>query len=133
MSDFYEDAAKKRYAILEAAKARCIANLEEHRAIGNDMDAQEEIQTLATLNDQMASLQRLHQQYHEARNPVRHEMTEKEWEAMSPEQMRHHPEAIDQIFAKSKYYTKDQWSDPEVARRVRAGLQQVELLKKEGR
>jgi hypothetical protein len=73
MSDFYEDAARKRYQTLEAAKARVIANLEEYRANEDDAAAADELQALAILNDQQASLQRLHQQYHQQRNPPQEE------------------------------------------------------------
>jgi hypothetical protein len=67
--DFYDSAARQRYAILEAAKARCLADLAEHRANGDEHSAAEELQVLATLNDQQASLQRLHQQYQAQQNP----------------------------------------------------------------
>jgi hypothetical protein len=69
MNDFYDASARKRYQVLEAAKARAIANLEEYRATGDEDSAAEELQTLATINDQQASLQRLHQQYHQQMQP----------------------------------------------------------------
>ena len=71
--DFYDTAARKRYETLEAAKARCLADLAESKATGNEMAAEEELQMLATLNDQQASLSRLHQQYVAQKNPPRQE------------------------------------------------------------
>jgi hypothetical protein len=67
--DFYDSAARERYMVLEAAKARCLADLAEHRANGDQSSAAEELQVLATLNDQQASLSRLHQQYQAEKNP----------------------------------------------------------------
>jgi hypothetical protein len=73
MSDFYDEAARQRYAVLEAAKARVVANLEEYRVNGDESSAAEELQNLATLNDQQQSLQRLHRDYHQQRNPPQQE------------------------------------------------------------
>ncbi len=132
MSDFYDEAARQRYATLEAAKARVVANLEEYRAIGDEASAAEELQTLATLNDQQQSLRRLHQQYNAQRNPPQQEMSDAEFVAMSPERMAQNPAAIDRIFSKSKYYTPNQWSDPEVAKRAQAGVAEVERRRRRG-
>lgn len=123
--DFYDSAARQRYAVLQAARSRCVANLEEYRATGNDIDAQEEIQTLATLDDQMASLQRLHQQYQQSRNPNPTSVGDQEFIAMSPERMAQNPELVERIFQKSKYYDPNQWSDPEVKTRFMAGVEEV--------
>jgi len=123
--DFYDSAARQRYAVLQAARSRCVANLEEYRATGNDIDAQEEIQTLATLDDQMASLQRLHQQYQQSRNPNPTSVGDQEFIAMSPERMAQNPELVERIFQKSKYYDPNQWSDPEVRSRFAAGIEEV--------
>jgi hypothetical protein len=49
------------------------------------------------------------------------EMTDAEFQAMSPEKMAKHPEAVERIFSKSKYYSRDMWNDPVVQQRVREG------------
>jgi hypothetical protein len=67
--DFYTDVARQRYETLEAAKAQSLADLARHKAEGNTYAAEEELQVLATLNDQQASLQRLHAQYQANLNP----------------------------------------------------------------
>lgn len=127
MSDFYEDAAMLRYRTLEAAKAQCQADLARYQAAGDEYAAAEELQTLATLNDQVTSLQRLHNQYRQQMNPPSQAtMTDSEFMALSPERMAQHPEAIDRLFSKSKYYSPDQWSDPKVQGLVRAGMDEVQ-------
>lgn len=123
--DFYDQAARRQYQTLQAARSRVLANLEEHRSVGNDMDAAEEIQTLAVLNDQMASLERLHQQYNAQRNPSPVQIGDQEFMAMSPERMAQNPELVERVFQKSKYYDPNQWNDPEVRSRFMAGIEEV--------
>jgi hypothetical protein len=41
-------------------------------------------------------------------------------------------EDIDRIFSKSKYYTKNQWADPDVAARVQAGMSEVQRRRSRG-
>lgn len=102
MSDFYEDAARQRYATLEAAKARVLADLAESKATGNDIAAAEELQTLATLNDQIASLNRLHQQYQQQQNPPSPvPETDQEWMSKSAEKMNY--DDVARMASKSKY------------------------------
>jgi hypothetical protein len=128
MSDFYDQAARKQYSTLQAARARVLANLEEHKATGDDYSAQEELQTLATLNDQMASLERLHQQYNASLHPAPPPPpTEAEWHAKSAERMT--PEDAVQVFAKSKYFPKDAASDPDFMNRYRQGVAEVQRRK----
>lgn len=66
-------------------------------------------------------------QRHVARNRPREAaaISDSEFLAMAPERMLDHPELVDRVFSKSKYYSPDQWNDPEVAQRVRAGMAEV--------
>lgn len=69
--DFYEASARKRYQVLEAAKAQSMADLQRFQTDNDEDSAAAELQALAHLNDQQASLERLHRTYQQGKNPVR--------------------------------------------------------------
>jgi hypothetical protein len=130
--DFYDQAARRQYATLQAARSQVVANLEGYRAGGDDWSASQEIQTLATLDSQMADLQRLHSKYQASRNPAPvPEMTEAEWQAASPEAMARNPAMVERLFERSKYYKRGDMEDPEARSRFFAGIEEVNRRKRE--
>jgi hypothetical protein len=112
-NDFYDSAARRQYQELEAAKARVLANLAEYRANGDEYSAASELQELAALSDQQASLQRLHQQYQAQQNPPPPpRLTPEQLKALPVEQMtwQHGLE----IARNSKYGKNLDFNDPNV-------------------
>jgi hypothetical protein len=127
MSDFYEDAARKRWQILEAAKAQSMADLQRYRTDNDEHSAAEELQTLATLNDQQASLNRLHQEYQRQKNPPAPlPESDGEFRAKAPERMTYAD--VMKITSKSKYAL-----DPQTeARNLQAGIEALARRKASG-
>jgi hypothetical protein len=111
--DFYDSAARERYAVLEAAKARCLADLAEHRANGDQHSAAEELQVLATLNDQQVSLQRLHQQYQAQMNPPQPPRQTPEELRVKPAEKMTWQDGLE-IARNSKYGKNLDFNDPNV-------------------
>jgi hypothetical protein len=135
MADFKAQAAEQRLKVLRAARQQVAANIASYEANGDVDSAADEIQTFANLETEEQNLINSYRRY-EAQNAPRQPgpISDNEFMAMSPENMLRHPETIDRIFSKSKYYSKDQWSDPEVAQRVRDGMAEIERRKRyEGR
>jgi hypothetical protein len=126
-SDFYDAAARKRYQILEAAKAQSMADLQRYQADENEHGAIEELQTLATLNDQQASLERLHRTYMAQRNPPAPlPESDGEFMAKAPERMSYAD--VMKITGKSKYAL-----DPQTeARNIQQGIAELARRKASG-
>ena len=119
--DLYQ-AMDHRLHRINAERLRWQANLAEHRADGNEDGIGESLAHLAEVNRHESELRQLADDHIRASAPKEAEtMTDAEFEAMSPEKMMKHPEAIERIFAKSKYYSRDMWNDPVVQARVREG------------
>ena len=131
MSDFKTEAARARLKVLSAAKMQLAANISRYEAEGDLDSASDEIQAYANLESEEQNLVNSYQRYQAASAPRQQEpISDSEFLAMSPERMLENPQLVDKIFSKSKYYSKDQWQDPEVASRVRAGLAEIEKRKR---
>jgi|ERR1700687_3432611 len=112
-NDFYLGAAEQRLRVLEAAKQRAVADLSEARACNDYEAAGVEIQTIASLDDQKASLIRLHQahvQSQQQAQPV--PQTAEEWRTKAVERMT--PDDGLQVARGSKYAKDLDWNDPNV-------------------
>lgn len=130
--DFYLEAAQEQFNELAADRADIDAGLLRCNANGDSHSAKELIQTRATINRQMRDLQAEYDAHVASQQPQQGPpMNDQEFMARSPERMT--GEDVDRIFSKSRYYSKDQWSDPEVARRVQAGMREVEARRKASR
>jgi hypothetical protein len=128
--DFYDRSARQRYQVLQAAKARLIADLEEFKAADDEHSAQVAIQELAGVNDQMVSLERLHTEYHQRLNPPPPPPeTEAEWQAKPADKMTE-ADAL-QIYAKSKYFPQNPGNDADFLNRYHRGRAEVARLRKE--
>ena len=131
MSDFKTEAARARLKVLSAAKQQVSANIARYESEGDLDSASDEIQAYANLESEEQNLVNSYQRYQAASAPRQSEpISDSEFLAMSPERMLENPQLVDKIFSKSKYYSKDQWQDPEVASRVRAGLAEIEKRKR---
>src|SRR4051794_17604036 len=126
MSDFKREAMNQRYKVLQAAKAQVAANISNYEASGDTDSAADEIQAYSNLESEEQNLVASYQRHLAPRPPAPPE-TEGEWRSKSPERMTEHD--VDKIFSRSKYYTRDQWSDPTVAEGVRRGLIEVQNRK----
>jgi hypothetical protein len=120
--DLYQ-AMDQRLLKLNAERLRWQANLAEYRAEGNEEGIGVSLATLAEVNRHEKELRELADDHIASINKAneREEMTDAEFLAMSPEKMAKHPEAVERIFSKSKYYSRDMWNDPVVQQRVREG------------
>lgn len=131
MSDFKTEAARQRLKVLAAAKMQVSANIARYESEGDLDSAQDEIQAFANLESEEQNLVNSYQRYQAASAPRQSEpISDSEFLAMSPERMLEHPELVDKVFRKSRYYTEGQWSDPSVADGVRRGLAEIERRKK---
>lgn len=131
MSDFKTEAARQRLKVLAAAKMQVSANIARYESEGDLDSAQDEIQAFANLESEEQNLVNSYQRYQAASAPRQQEpISDSEFMAMSPERMLEHPELVDKVFRKSRYYTEGQWSDPSVADGVRRGLAEIERRKK---
>ena len=134
MADFKQQAAEQRLKVLRAAKAQVAADLARYEADGDLDMAANEIQAFSNLESEEQNLINSYNRYVASNTPrAARPMTDAEFTAMSPEQMMEHPEAVDRLFSKSKYYSPDQWSDPKVVERMTAGVAEVQRRKREGR
>ena len=139
MTDYYLEQLKHRVAEIDADLQQVNAGLAKAKVEGNDYAARELIQSYADIVAQRRNLEVAANEYARSIQPQEVQpLTDAEFMAMSPERMAQlasqgNTEAIDRIFSKSIHYTKDQWSDPEVQRRVRAGVNEVARRRSEGR
>ena len=136
MNDFLFKSANSRLGIIDAAQRRLGADLAEAQQYGNTTEAGEIIQQMANLEAEKRNMQQLKDDYMRGQQPNDEEVSEAEFMAMTPKQMKRHPQAgalVDRIFSKSKYYTPDQWSDPKVQKGVRDGLAEVDRRNAEER
>ena len=123
--DFYLRTAREQYKVLQTQIQKCEAELAEHEANGDEYEPRQLMGDRSVLRAAQAALEH---DYNERVRKLNHrepEMTDAEFVAMSPERMAQNPVAVDRIFSKSKYYTPNQWADPEVAKRTAAGVQGV--------
>jgi hypothetical protein len=131
MADFKLQAAQARLKVLAAAKAQVAANISRYESENDLESAADEVQVFSNLESEESNLISSFQRYQAASAPRQVEpISDSEFLAMSPERMLENPQLVDKIFSKSKYYSKDQWQDPEVASRVRAGLAEIEKRKR---
>lgn len=129
--DFKTEAARQRLKVLAAAKAQVSANIARYESEGDMDSAADEIQAFSNLEAEEQNVVNSYQRYQAASAPRQPEaISDSEFMAMSPERMLSHPELVDKIFSKSRYYSPDQWSQPEVAAGVRRGLAEIERRKK---
>ena len=130
--DFKTQAAQQRLKVLAAAKARVAANISTYEANGDVDSAADELQAYSNLESEEQNLINSYNRYVASNTPrAARPMTDAEFTAMSPEQMMERPDAVDKIFSTSKYYTKDQWSDPKVVERMTAGVAEVQRRRRE--
>jgi hypothetical protein len=134
-SHFRKELAINQGKALKARLKRLEAEFAEYEDMGlsEDPGALNILEQITDIEAKGAALTRLWKQ-EEARNRPRAKMTEAEFLSMSPEEMKRRAdmgdcEAIDRIFSKSKYYDKDQWSDPDVRQRVFDAVQEIQLRK----
>lgn len=129
--DFKAKAAQQRLKVLQAARQQVAANISRYEAEGDLDSAADEIQAYANLETEEQNLVNSYQRYQAASAPRQPEpISDSEFLAMSPERMLQHPELVDRVFSKSKYYTPGQWSEPAVADGVRRGLAEIEKRKR---
>jgi hypothetical protein len=129
--DFKTEAARARLKVLAAAKAQVAANISRYESENDVASASDELQAYANLETEEQNLVNAYQRYQAQSAPRQPEpISDSEFMAMSPERMLQHPELVDKIFSKSRYYTPDQWSQPAVADGVRRGLAEIERRKK---
>ena len=69
MADFYEDAARQRFAELEASRAQILADLHQAKASGDAYQAADAVQRLADLDAAARNLADLHDRYARSQNP----------------------------------------------------------------
>lgn len=123
--DFTTEVARRRLKQIDAQLMQHQANYASHEAEGEVEGAVWEADQISGLLAQRQNVLNAYNQHQQARNAVPPKMTEAEFQAMSPEQMARHPEAIEQVFAKSKYYSPQDAQDPEFQRRFYAGMEEV--------
>lgn len=129
--DFKLQAAQQRLKVLQAAKQQVAANISRYEAEGDLDSASDEIQAFSNLESEEQNLVNSYQRYQAASAPRQPEpISNSEFLAMSPERMLQHPELVDRVFSKSKYYTPGMWGEPEVRQRVNAGLAEIEKRKR---
>jgi hypothetical protein len=63
MSDDYIEAGKRRFAVLEAARAAAVADIQAHRVNHDEEAMAEAIQTVANLDADLANLNNLYSRY----------------------------------------------------------------------
>ena len=127
MADYYLERMAKQIEEVDADLLEIQAGLARAKAEGNDYSVDSLLKGYATARATRRDLEAAANEYHAALNrPAAPPMTDAEFMAMSPERMMQNPECLNKIFEKSKHYTKEMWSDPEVQRRVQAGLAEVQ-------
>jgi hypothetical protein len=107
--DFKAQAAQQRLKVLQAARQQVAANISRYEAEGDLDSAADEMQAYANLETEENNLISSYQR-HVARNTPREPaaISDSEFLAMAPERMLDHPELVDRVFSKSKYYSPDQ-------------------------
>src|SRR5262245_51898775 len=127
MSEDYTTAvARRRLAQIDAEIMQRQANYASHAAEGDVEAGMWEGQQIADLQAQRVNVINVYNQEMAARNPApATPMTEGEIREMSPERLAQSPEAIEAIFAKSKYWNPKDTQDPEFQRRFYAGMEEV--------
>lgn len=129
-TDFFVEVAQQRAQELTADLAEMEAALLRARSEGDEHSARQLIQGIANGRAERRNLEVTYNEYVVSQAP-RHEVTsDAEFLARAPERMT--GEDIDRIFSKSKYYTKNQWADPDVAARVQAGMSEVQRRRSRG-
>jgi hypothetical protein len=132
--DFYLKAAQKRALEIDADVQEIVSGLARCRAIDDEHTASGLMDGLAEARNRRRMLdQEVADYMRQANPPAQAPMTDQEFMALSPERMANNPQAVEAVFAKSKYYSKDMWNDPEVQQRVRLGMERVNQLRKDGR
>lgn len=132
MVDDFDNAAVRRTQLrFQAKQQQLLSDYNTHKANGDEFGADETIDRLNALEAEAAAFQRNQQRYQQ--QPQQVPLTDAEVQALSPERLSQHPEAIDRIFSKSKYYTPGQWSEPEIARRVKQGWDEVQRRRRDER
>ncbi|WP_316200804.1 MULTISPECIES: hypothetical protein [unclassified Bradyrhizobium] len=131
--DFFIRAARKRALELDADIREIETGMMRARADDDELRAAELFDGLTAARDARVRLDREVDHYVRQNTPPQQQpMTDAEFMAMSPERMQQHPEALNRIFSKSKYYDKQMWSDPDVVRRVSDGVAEVERRRARG-
>jgi hypothetical protein len=125
--DFFISAAQKRAQEIDCDVAEMQAGLARCRADGDTHTATQLIQGLANAKAERRNLESTYAEYTASQRPQQAPGTEAEFMARAPERMT--GEDLDRVFSKSKYYTKGQWADPEIAARVNAGCAEVQRRK----
>jgi hypothetical protein len=69
MTDDYIEAGKRRVAVLEAARAAAVADIQAHRVNGDQESMAEAIQTVANLDADLANLNNLYSRYTQSQQP----------------------------------------------------------------
>jgi hypothetical protein len=134
MSDFFMDVANKQVANIDAEVARVDAELMKCRVNNDPYEALDLIQQRANLRDSRRALLQEQSDYVAQFNRRAPELTDSEFLALSPERMLQHPEAVEKIFQKSKYYDRADGYDPnsEFSKRFSAGIEEVKRRRARG-
>jgi hypothetical protein len=125
--DFYTSAARQRLAVIDAARAQALADLQQHRASGDMDGAAESVQVVANLDSDRANLLSLHRQYVQSQQaPAPEQLSVEERNAKPWDKMT----AQDGLeLAKTSRYGKDlSFNDPNVI----AGLHEVQRRRQRG-
>lgn len=129
--DFFLQAAQQRAAEIDADVAELNSGLARARLDGDDYSARQLVQSLANAKAERRNLEATYNEYVQSQQPRQEAPTsDAEFMARAPERMT--GEDLDRVMSKSKYYSKDMWSDPEVAARVNAGVLEVQRRRKAG-
>ena len=126
MADYYLERTTKQIEEADATLLEIQAGLARAKAEGNDFAVDELLKGYAAARSQKRDLEMAANEHYQSLNRAAVPMTDAEFMAMSPKRMLQNPECLNKIFEKSKHYSKDMWSDPEVQRRVQAGLAEVQ-------
>jgi hypothetical protein len=129
--DFYTRTLNAQIGNLRDARRTIMNEVERYKRMNDHEGAAEYAQDIANLDAQERAIVDLHNR-HVAQNQPAAPLTDAEFMALSPERMAQHPEAVDRIFSKSKYYDKNQWSDPNVQRLVREGVAEAQRRRTAG-
>jgi hypothetical protein len=129
--DFFISAAQKRASEIDADLLEMQGGLARAKADNDTHTATQLIQGLANAKAERRNLEATYNEYVASQQPRQQAPgTEAEFMARAPERMT--GEDLDRVFSKSKYYSKGQWADPEIAARVNAGWAEVQRRKARG-
>jgi hypothetical protein len=130
-TDFFIEAAQQRAAELDADLAEMQAGLLRAKSDGDDHTARQLIQGVANAKAEKRNLEVTFNEYVASQQPQHQaSSTEGEWMMKPADKMT--GDDVSKIFEKSKYFTKGQWGDPEIAGRVHAGMREVERRRRSG-